>query len=398
MDYINILAYSNGDPEGWVGWLVFSIIAGVITILFEVASHQMKTQRGYLALTSIANIFWALMFFFSGLHIRNIGTVLIMILAAVFGVVRGLTFWWVFAKKTRRRKIIGRITLYISMAIVAGAAIFAVTGLQTTTQIIIQSIGILTGLLFIVGQYLPSKHWLRLFVVLYASVIALGTTPLSALGPPIPVYELCYYTGQYVHKYIEGSGYQYLPGEGYWVPMAMAIEMSKIFSITVFYIIFLAKRGAAKRRERLGMDAPPPRQLPPWLKRVLDIIQGSAVEKAYATSINQREPADEGGNELLATRPKQEFPPFFKEPMAEMYRELRLTRKDREKPTNSTESVETESTDESSRETTGSTEDKIEKVDTESTEGQVENETAKATEQVETQDPVELENDDTATK
>jgi len=290
MNYLFAANLSNGATDAWGGWLVLLLVAGIITILFEFTSHQMKTQRGYLMLTSVANVFWALMFVFSGLRIRNMSSVLIMILAAVFGVVRGLTFWWVFAKKTRRRKIIGRITLYVSMAIVAGAAVFAVMGLCTTTQIVIQSIGIATGLLFILGQYLKSKHWLRLFVVMYATVIALGSTPLSLLGPCSAEIYRRYGIG-YPHSC--GPG-RCVPGEGQWAPMSIAIEASKIVSIALFYIILVITTKMYRKRELLGINAPPLIKLPLWLEKVLDFIQGSAKEKTFATSINQKDAFDNG--------------------------------------------------------------------------------------------------------
>ncbi|MCL2861378.1 MAG: hypothetical protein FWE22_03105 [Firmicutes bacterium] len=342
MNLLSAVSFSSDPPEAWIGWLILSLIAGVITILFEFTSHQMRTQRGYLMLTSIANVFWALMFVFEGLRIGNLGSTLIMILAAVFGVVRGLAFWWVFAKKTKQRKIIGRVVLYISMAIVAGAAIFAVIGLDTTTQRIIQSIGIVTGLLFVLGQYLPSKHWLRLFVVMYATMIAIGSTPLSLLGDPIPTYGFNNY-GYYVFT---GN---YKPGEGYWSPMSIAIEASKVASITLFYIILAITTHIKKKRERLGRAAPPPIKLPLWLEKVLNFIQGSAKEKAYATSINQKDAFD--ANETIQDIPLDEEqslkrPPIFRERTAEIFREIMLDKNGQPCELQSTENSENEDRDE----------------------------------------------------
>ena len=189
-------------------WFVLAQVMGLFTICIEFISYQIKDQRKYLLCTSLANIFWALMFVFIGIH-TTMNSVLIMVLAAAFGTLRGLIFWWIFAKKSRTRKIAGRIVLYTSLLVLMVSAIITITKLQTTTQIIIQSLGLFCGLLFVVGQYLPSKHYLRAFTFLYATMVFIGSTPLNLLDDN---------------------------GVGYWNYMGMAIELAKIFSIIVFYV------------------------------------------------------------------------------------------------------------------------------------------------------------------
>ncbi|MCL2847783.1 MAG: YgjV family protein [Firmicutes bacterium] len=231
-----------------IGWFILAQVMGGFTIIFEFISYQIKNQRRYLLCTSIANVFWALMFIFMGLHIDNIGYTLIMIYAAVFGVIRSMIFWFIFAKKTRRRKILGRIALYISLAIVFGAGIFAIINLTYTHQQIIQALGLVTGILFVVGQYLPSKHYLRIFLIMYAVMVAIGSTPLI-LGP------------------------------GEWAPMSIAIEAFKVASVVIFYAAWFAN----SKRRALGENAPPRKPLPPWMQRLVNIIQGTSKETGVVT-------------------------------------------------------------------------------------------------------------------
>ena len=195
-------------------WFYLAQLMGVITICFEFASYQIKNQRKYLLVTSIANIFWMFMFIFMGFY-TSMGVARVMILAAAFGVARGMVFWWIFAKNTKKRKIMGRVALYISLAIMMPFAIMAIVELPLERQIIIQSIGLFTGILFIVGQYLPSKHYLRLFAFMYASMVLIGNTPLVLIDNA---------------------------GTGYWNPMGIMIESAKIASVLVFYVRYIITR------------------------------------------------------------------------------------------------------------------------------------------------------------
>jgi len=188
---------------------------GVITICFEFASYQIHNQRKYLLVTSIGNIFWAFMFLFLGLHV-NIKSILIMIIAALFGTFRGLIWYWIFGKDTRERRIAGRVVLYASLVIVLFSTSRAIVNLEYTQQIIIQSLGLLGGMLFIVGQYLPSKHYLRAFVTFYAIMVLIGQTPLNLIDDA---------------------------GVRSWNIMGILIEAAKITSVIVFYCrILLASK------------------------------------------------------------------------------------------------------------------------------------------------------------
>ena len=202
-------------------WYVLAQIMGVVTIGFEFWSYQIPNQRKYLLVTSIGNIFWALMFLFLGLHV-NIKSILIMIIAALFGTLRGLIWWWIFEKETKRRRIAGRIVLYASLAIVLFSTSRAIINLDYTQQVIIQSLGLLGGMLFIVGQYLPSKHYLRVFVTFYAIMVLIGQTPLNLIDDA---------------------------GETSWNVMGILIEAAKITSVIVFYFRIML----AKKEERVNL-------------------------------------------------------------------------------------------------------------------------------------------------
>lgn len=204
-------------------WFILAQIMGVITICFEFVSYQIHNQRKYLLVTSIGNIFWALMFLFIGFH-STIGSIQAMIVAAIFGTARGLIFWWIFGKNTRKRRIAGRVVLYVSLAIVLPVTLLSIVKLPYTQQIIIQCLGLLGGMLFIVGQYLPSKHYLRAFVSFYAIMVFIGQTPLNLIDEN---------------------------GVGTWNIMGMLIEAAKIISVIVFYGLLIHRRWAKRKLKEI---------------------------------------------------------------------------------------------------------------------------------------------------
>jgi len=195
-------------------WFVLAQVMGAVTICFEFVSYQIKNQRKYLLVTSCGSFFWTLMFVFMGLH-TSMTVALAGIMAAGFGVVRGLTFWWIFGKNTRKRKIMGRVFLYICLGAIIPFAVLAIIELYLPQQMIIQSLVLATALLFIVGQYLPSKHYLRIFTLAYALMFLLAQTPLALITRENGVYV------------------------GYWNPMGVLIELAKISSVIVFYIRYV---------------------------------------------------------------------------------------------------------------------------------------------------------------
>ena len=173
-------------------WFIIAQILGVITIIFDFISYQIKDQRKYLLFFSIGSLFWTLMFI-------TIGAQIPVILAALFSFLRGMVFWWIFAKNTRRRKIAGKAFLYVALTIGLVGAIQAVAHATPETRWL-QIFMLVTAMLFIIGQYLPSKHYVRVFAVFYAVAVLLLNTPLDTFNP-----------------------------------MGIMIELAKIVSIGVFY-------------------------------------------------------------------------------------------------------------------------------------------------------------------
>jgi len=216
-----------GLTWSWEIWFLLAQLMGIITICFEFASYQIKNQRKYLLVTSIGNIFWMLMFVFIGLQLE-FNNVLPLIFAAGLGVMRGFIFWWAFGKNTKRRKLIGRITLYASIAIALPFTIIAITRMEFVTQQVLNSFGLVAALLFIIGQYLPSKHYLRAFTFLYAAFVFLGSTPI--------ILRSTNEHGVIVHE---------------WNYIGMAIELTKIISIIIFYIILMRRHWMVKKLKEI---------------------------------------------------------------------------------------------------------------------------------------------------
>jgi hypothetical protein len=185
-------------------WFILAQVLGVITIIFDFISYQIKDQRKYLLCFSIGSLFWTLMFV-------TIGAQIPVILAALFSFLRGMVFWWIFAKDTKKRKIAGKSFLYFALAIGLVGAIQGVR--QATPETMwLQIFMLVTALLFVVGQYLPSKHYVRFFAFFYAISVLLLNTPLDTFNP-----------------------------------MGIAIEVAKILSIMLFYAKIIAKDGKHAR-------------------------------------------------------------------------------------------------------------------------------------------------------
>jgi len=179
-------------------WFILAQIFGVITIILDFISYQIKEQRRYLLWFSIGSLFWTLMFI-------TIGAQIPVILAAGFSFLRGMVFWWIFAKNTKGRKIAGKVFLYIALALGIVGAASAVAGATPETRWL-QIFMLVTAILFIIGQYLPSKHYVRIFALFYATAVLLLNTPLDTFNP-----------------------------------MGILIELAKIVSIAVFYVKMVHK-------------------------------------------------------------------------------------------------------------------------------------------------------------
>ncbi|MCL1948280.1 MAG: YgjV family protein [Turicibacter sp.] len=185
-------------------WFIIAQILGVVTMGFEFACYQIKDKRQYFLITGIASFFWMLMFVAMGLA-TSMDTQMSLVIAGTYSTVRNLVFWRIFKDDSPKAKKAGRIFLVLMMLIGISAGV--VTVLNTPEQVRwIHALGLFTALTFVVGQYLPGDHWVRITVVFYALAVMLTQTPLNILE-----------------------------GEVRWNVMGLLIEATKIVSVLIFY-------------------------------------------------------------------------------------------------------------------------------------------------------------------
>jgi len=180
-------------------WFILGQVFGLVVIFVEFFALQIKNQRKYLLVTSIGSVFWMLMFI-------SVGAQVPIILAAAFAFIRPMVFWYILGKDTPGRKKGGKIFLYVALTIGLAGAIVGIINLENPATLPFNILMLSTALLFVIGQYLPSKHYLRAFGLMYAISVLLLNTPLDTFNP-----------------------------------MGIAIEASKIISIFVFYILLVRK-------------------------------------------------------------------------------------------------------------------------------------------------------------
>jgi len=186
-------------------WFIIAQVLGLITIIFEFASYQIKNDKvKYFLAAGISSFFWMLMFIAIGMA-TGMSTQLSLLLAATYSTVRNFVFWRIFQKNTPQSKEAGLIFLLVMIviALVAGTA----TVLNAPEQVRwLHILGLFAALSFVIGQYLPGDHYVRITVVFYAIVVLLTQTPLNILE-----------------------------GDFRWNIMGMLIELAKITSVVVFY-------------------------------------------------------------------------------------------------------------------------------------------------------------------
>ena len=201
-------------------WFIVAQLFGLVAMTFEFICYQVNQKHEktkYFLITGIASLFWALMFVSMGLA-TSMDTQLSLVLAGTYSAVRNLVFFGIFKKDTPGSKKAGRIFLLVMMVIGVVAGI--VTVMQAPESVRwLHVLGLITALLFVVGQYLPGDHYVRVAVVFYATVVLLTQTPLNILE-----------------------------GDFRWNIMGILIEASKIVSVAVFYILQMMK---AKRAHQL---------------------------------------------------------------------------------------------------------------------------------------------------
>ena len=188
-------------------WFIIAQILGVITIGFEFASYQIKDKSKYFLTTGVGSFFWMLMFIAIGLA-TGMSTQLSLVVAATYSTIRNLVFWRIFATNTPQSKEIGInfLLVMIVVALVAGT----MTVINAPAEVRwLHTLGLITALAFVICQYLPGVHYVRIAVVFYALVVMLTQTPLNILY-----------------------------GDFRWNIMGMLIELAKIVSVVIFYLRF----------------------------------------------------------------------------------------------------------------------------------------------------------------
>jgi hypothetical protein len=188
-------------------WFWVAQILGVITIVFEFASYQIKEKPKYFLCTGIGSFFWMMMFLAMGLA-SGMDTQISLIIAATYSAFRNLVFWQIFSRNTPQSKEFGLnfLLVMIGVALVAGA--IAVVNAPSEVRWL-HALGMFAALSFVVGQYLPGVHAVRITVTLYAIIVILTQTPLNILY-----------------------------GDFRWNIMGIAIELAKISSVAIFYMRF----------------------------------------------------------------------------------------------------------------------------------------------------------------
>ena len=186
-------------------WYIIAQVFGLITIIFEFMTYQIKDKAKYFLSTGVGSLFWIMMFLSIGFA-TGMSTQLSLLLAATYSTIRNLVFYRIFSKNTPQSKEAGLIFLLVMIviALVAGTA----TVLSAPEQVRwLHILGLFAALGFVIGQYLPGVHYVRITVVFYAAIVLLTQTPLNILE-----------------------------GDFRWNIMGILIEVAKISSVLVFYM------------------------------------------------------------------------------------------------------------------------------------------------------------------
>ena len=186
-------------------WFIAAQLLGVITIIFEFASYQIKNKSKYFLTTGIGSFFWMAMFVATGLA-TGMDTQASLVVAATYSTIRNLVFWRIFAKNTPQSKEIGLNFLLVMIGVALVAGVLSIVNAPVEVRWL-HTLGMIFALSFVIGQYLPGVHYVRITVTLYAFIVILTQSPLNILY-----------------------------GDFRWNPMGIAIELAKISSVVIFYI------------------------------------------------------------------------------------------------------------------------------------------------------------------
>jgi len=198
-------------------WFILAQFLGLGTIIFEFISYQKKVKSEYFLATGIGSLFWIGMFFSIGMA-TGMATQISLIIAATYSTIRSFVFHVTFKKNTVKSNEFGLqfLLFMILVALVAGITSVASSPVEVRW---LQTIGMITALAFVICQYLPGVHYLRISIVFYALAVIALNSPLNILY-----------------------------GDIRWNFMGIAIELSKIISVIVFYIRY------SKNPEKSGLQ------------------------------------------------------------------------------------------------------------------------------------------------
>jgi len=189
-------------------WFIAAQVLGVITICFEFASYQIKDKTRYFLITGIGSFFWMTMFIAIGMA-TGMSTQISLIVASSYSAIRNIVFYRIFSKDTPQSKEAGLIFLLAMIVVALIAGTLSVVNAPEQVRWL-HALGMVAALSFVVGQYLPGVHYVRVTVVIYAMVVLLTQTPINILY-----------------------------GDFRWNIMGILIESAKIVSVTVFYVRFI---------------------------------------------------------------------------------------------------------------------------------------------------------------
>ena len=199
-------------------WFILAQVFGIGAMIFEFVCYQVSQEyekAKYFLLTGIGSAFWALMFVSMGIA-TGMSTQTSLIVAATYSTFRNLVFFGVFKKDTIASKKFGKKFLLVMLVVGLIAGYLSVSQVPDSVRLL-HIFVMVTSLLFVVCQYLPGDHYVRISVALYAVAVLLTQTPLNILY-----------------------------GEFRWNIMGILIESSKIISVLVFYVLQIAKIKRAR--------------------------------------------------------------------------------------------------------------------------------------------------------
>jgi hypothetical protein len=185
-------------------WFMIAQVFGIVTMVFEFISYQKKEKAAYFLTTGIGSLFWTLMFIAMGLA-TGMSTQMSLIVAGTYSTVRNLVFHVTFKRDTVKSNEFGIRFLLVMIVIALIAGVLSIANSPAEVRWL-QTIGMVGALSFVVGQYWPGVHAVRITVVIYAVAVFLTQTPLNILE-----------------------------GDFRWNIMGMAIEAVKIISVIIFY-------------------------------------------------------------------------------------------------------------------------------------------------------------------